>query len=100
MGPVITHPGSEADAPEARALGKRAVSPVGSTAEVGQASAGAMQPSPWRPAATGGHRVRASGATTAITKEGSGAETVASPFEVSVFSAELVASPIHSLVVC
>ena len=47
-GSAITHPGSEADAPEVRALGKRAVSPVGLMAEVGQATAGAMQLSPQR----------------------------------------------------
>ena len=46
LGPVIAHPVSEADAPEARALGKHAVSPVGSTAEVEQAVAGATQPPP------------------------------------------------------
>ncbi|XP_066324418.1 uncharacterized protein [Miscanthus floridulus] len=43
-GPAITRPGAEADAPEAWALGKRAVSSVGSTAEVEQATAGAAQP--------------------------------------------------------
>ena len=42
-GSAITHPGSEADAPEVRALGKRAVSPVGSTAEVEQVAAAATQ---------------------------------------------------------
>ena len=48
LGPVIARPRSEADAPEARALGKRAVSPMGSTAEVEQAAAGATQPPPPR----------------------------------------------------
>ena len=48
LGPVIARPGFEVDTPEARALGKRAVSPVGSTAEVEQAVAGATQPSPQR----------------------------------------------------
>ena len=43
LGPVVAHPGAEADTPEARALGKRAVSPVGSTAEVEQVAAGVMQ---------------------------------------------------------
>ena len=42
-GPVIARPGVEADTPEAWALGKRAVSPVGSTAEVEQVAVGAMQ---------------------------------------------------------
>ena len=42
-GPAIARPEAEADTPEARALGKRAVSPVGSTVEVGQAMAGTMQ---------------------------------------------------------
>ena len=42
-GPAIAHPGAEADTPEARALGKRAVSPMGSTAAVGQVAAGATQ---------------------------------------------------------
>ena len=46
---------------------------------------------------TGGYRGRAA---TAVAEEGSSAEAVASPFEVSVFSVELAASPIHSLVVC
>ena len=48
LGPAITRPGAEADAPEARALGKRAVSPVGSTAEVEQVMVGAAQPPPQR----------------------------------------------------
>ena len=43
---AIAHPRAEADTPEARALGKRAVSLVGLTAEVGQAKSGATQPSP------------------------------------------------------
>ena len=47
-GPAIARPGSEAVTPETRALEKRAVSPVGSTAEVGQATAMATQPSPQR----------------------------------------------------
>ncbi|XP_066323289.1 uncharacterized protein [Miscanthus floridulus] len=42
-GPVIAHPGAEADTPEARALGKCAVCPMGSTAEVEQVAAGATQ---------------------------------------------------------
>ena len=42
-GPTITHPEAEADTPEARALGKRVVSLVGSAAEVEQVAAGAMQ---------------------------------------------------------
>ena len=42
-GLAIARPGAEADTPEARALGKRAVSPMGSTAEVEQAMAGATQ---------------------------------------------------------
>jgi len=42
-GPVTACPEAEADTPEARALGKRAVSPVGSTAEVEQVAAGATQ---------------------------------------------------------
>ena len=42
-GPAIACPGAEADTPEARALGKRVVSPVGSTAEVEQVAAGATQ---------------------------------------------------------
>ena len=46
--PAIARPRFEADTPEARALGKRAVSPVGSTVEVEQAAAGATQPSPQR----------------------------------------------------
>ena len=41
--PAIAHPGSEADTPEARALGKHAVSPLGSTAEVEQVTVGATQ---------------------------------------------------------
>ena len=37
-GPVIARPRAEADTPKARALGKRAVSPVGSMVEVEQAT--------------------------------------------------------------
>ncbi|XP_066344325.1 uncharacterized protein [Miscanthus floridulus] len=48
LGPAIARPGAEADAPEAWALGKRAVSPMSSTAEVEQVTAGAMQPPPQR----------------------------------------------------
>ena len=47
-GPAIARPGAEADTPEARALGKRAVSPVGSTTEVEQVAAGATQLPPQR----------------------------------------------------
>ncbi|XP_066357980.1 uncharacterized protein [Miscanthus floridulus] len=47
-GLVIARPGAEADTPEARALGKRTVSPVGSTAAVEQVAAGAMQLPPQR----------------------------------------------------
>ena len=47
-GPAVAPFGAEADTPEARALEKRAVSPVGSTAEVEQATAGVTQPSPQR----------------------------------------------------
>ncbi|XP_066361089.1 basal body protein 10-like [Miscanthus floridulus] len=46
--PVIARPGAEADMPEARALGRRAVSPVGSTVEVERAAARAMQLPPQR----------------------------------------------------
>ena len=42
-GSVIAHPASEADTPELRALGKRAVSPSGSTVVTEQAAAGATQ---------------------------------------------------------
>jgi len=42
-GSAIAHPRDEANAPEARALGKRAVSPLGSTAEVEQVTVGATQ---------------------------------------------------------
>jgi len=42
-GPAIVRPGSEAITPEARMLGKRVVSPVGSTAEVEQVTAGTTQ---------------------------------------------------------
>ena len=47
-GPAIARPGSEADTPETWALGKRAVSPVGSTAVVEQAAVGATQLPPQR----------------------------------------------------
>ena len=43
LGLAIARPGAEADTPEAWALGKRAVSPVGSMAEVEQVVAGATQ---------------------------------------------------------
>ena len=47
-GPAIAHPRAEADMPEARALGKRVVSPVGSTAAVEQVAVGATQLPPQR----------------------------------------------------
>ncbi|XP_066373277.1 uncharacterized protein [Miscanthus floridulus] len=47
-GPVIARPGVEADTPEAQALGKRAVSLVGSTAKVEQVAVGAAQLPPRR----------------------------------------------------
>jgi len=46
--PAIARPRSEADTLETRALGKRAVSPVGSTAVVEQAAVGATQLPPQR----------------------------------------------------
>ncbi|XP_066347856.1 uncharacterized protein [Miscanthus floridulus] len=45
---AIARPGAEADTPEIWASGKRAVSPMGSTAEVEQATARATQPPPQR----------------------------------------------------
>ena len=45
-GLAIARPGAEADTPETRASGKRAVSPMGSMAEVERAMAGAIQPPP------------------------------------------------------
>ena len=45
-GLVIAHPGAKADMPKAWALGKRAVSPMGSTAEVERATTGVTQPPP------------------------------------------------------
>ena len=47
-GLAIARSGAEADTPEARALAKRAVNPMGSTAEVERATAGATQPPPQR----------------------------------------------------
>ena len=47
-GSAIAHPASEADTPEVRALGKRAVSLVGSSAVVEQAALGATQLPPQR----------------------------------------------------
>ena len=41
---MSARPTAEADMPETRALGKRAVSPLGSTAEVEQAAAGPAPP--------------------------------------------------------
>ena len=43
--PTIARPRSKADVPEVRALGKRVISPVRSTAEVELATVGATQPS-------------------------------------------------------
>ena len=43
-GRMSARPAAEADTPETRALGKRAVSPLGSTAEVEQAAAGPAPP--------------------------------------------------------
>ena len=45
-GPAIARPKAEANTPEARVLGKRIVSPVGSTAEVEQAATEATQQPP------------------------------------------------------
>ena len=45
-GPTIARPRAEADTPEAWALGKRAISPVGSTAGVEQATVEVTQPPP------------------------------------------------------
>ena len=42
-GSTVSHLGAEADTPKERALGKRAVSPVGSAAAVEQVAAGATQ---------------------------------------------------------
>ena len=42
-GPAIARPGAEADTPEARALGKRVVGPMGLTTAVEQVAAGATQ---------------------------------------------------------
>ena len=47
-GLAIARPRAEADTPEARALGKRAVSPRDPTVEVERATAGAIQPPPQR----------------------------------------------------
>ena len=47
-GPAIARPRSEADMPKTWALGKRAVSPVGSTTVVEQAAVGATQLPPQR----------------------------------------------------
>ena len=52
-GPAIARAGAEANTPEARALGKRAVSLVGSMTAVEQVAAGATQLPPQR---TEGHR--------------------------------------------
>ena len=43
-GPAVARSGAEADTPEARALGKRAVSPVGSAAVVERVAAEATPP--------------------------------------------------------
>ena len=45
-GLAIARPRAEANTPEARASGKRAVSLMGSTAEVERATVGAIQPPP------------------------------------------------------
>ena len=45
-GPAIARPGAKANTPEARALGKRAVSLLGSTAAAEQVAVGATQPPP------------------------------------------------------
>ena len=47
-GSAIARSGAEADTPGARALGKRTVSPMGSTAMVEQVAAEATQPPPQR----------------------------------------------------
>ncbi|XP_066323306.1 uncharacterized protein [Miscanthus floridulus] len=48
LGLAIARPRAEANMPETRASGKRTVSPMGSTAEVERATAGATQPPPQR----------------------------------------------------
>ena len=80
MGSATARPEAEADTPKARALGKRAVSPVGSTMEVEQAVGGgdATTSAEGRggagvrrgPAGTGGHGGRATAAATAVVEEG------------------------------
>jgi len=45
-GLAIARSRAEADTPEARVFAKRAVNPMGSTAEVERAMAGAIQPPP------------------------------------------------------
>ncbi|XP_066381823.1 uncharacterized protein [Miscanthus floridulus] len=62
-GPAVARPRAEADMPKARALGKRAVSPVGSTAEVEQVAGGG------------------NATATAFAEEGHRAEAVAAPFK-------------------
>ncbi|XP_066308438.1 uncharacterized protein [Miscanthus floridulus] len=90
-GPTIARPEAEADMPEAWALGKRAVSPVGSTAEVEQAAAGATQLPPQRvegaPESGEGRSTPADTEAmpppraTAVAEEGCNAEAVVSSFE-------------------
>ena len=48
MGLAIARPGTEADTLEARALGKRAISPRDPMAEMERAMVGAIQPHPQR----------------------------------------------------
>ncbi|XP_066391845.1 basal body protein 10-like [Miscanthus floridulus] len=87
-GQMSARPTAEADTPETRALGKRAVSPLGSTAEVEQA---AMGPAPPRVERAPGVRRRSAGlggygdrATAAVAEEGRGEEAVEHPLEVSI----------------
>ncbi|XP_066320488.1 predicted GPI-anchored protein 58 [Miscanthus floridulus] len=47
-GPAVARSGAEADTPEARALGKRAISPVGSVAVAEQVAVEATPPPPQR----------------------------------------------------
>ena len=54
LGSAIARSGAEVDTPEAQALGKRAVSPVGSAAAVEQVAAEAMQLPPQRTEGTPG----------------------------------------------
>ena len=103
LGSAIAHPASEADTPELWALGKRAVSPSGSTVVTEQAPAGVMQLPPLgvegAPEPDEGRPAPVHAEAVVIAEENRGAEAAATPLEVSVFSVTFALSLARFMVI-